>query len=522
MILEKRVNWGIFNATISIEWSINMKKSSNLLSFKSLRAKILFCFSIVIVLTIVLSGFTIYSINKMNSDLEGMIDTELELLIVDEELAYDMTQRESLIRGYLLFENQQYKDAFQNGIGSSIALENRALELSDSDELRALIDKKIEWGTLTDDVFSEFENGNEERAKDIMETSVQPLGNDLTAGFSELASERETIIQELGDTVKANGELIMILGIIISVFVIVLGIIVAIITATSITRPIRMVMDRMQLIATGNLNQEPLQAKTSDEIGQLVAATNDMNRGMRDIMVKINDVSTTVSAHSEELTQSANEVRSGTEQISTTMEELASGSETQANQSGELSSMMATYTKQLEEVNENAEHVQNESGQVFEMTSEGSTLMDSSMNQMENIDTIVQDAVQKVQGLDVQSQEISKLVVVIKDIADQTNLLALNAAIEAARAGEQGRGFAVVADEVRKLAEQVAHSVTDISGIVDTIQNEFSVVANSLNNGYEEVKHGTTQIRLTGEKFTGIRNSVTEMVDNINNITACN
>lgn len=118
-----------------------MKKFSNVLHFKSLRAKILFCFFIVIILTIVLSGFTIYSINNMNSDIEEMIDTELELLIVDEELAYDMVERESLIRGYLLFESQLYKDDFQNGIEASIALENRALQLSDSDELQALIEK---------------------------------------------------------------------------------------------------------------------------------------------------------------------------------------------------------------------------------------------------------------------------------------------------------------------------------------------------------------------------------------------
>jgi len=497
-----------------------MKRISNLLNFKSLRAKILFSFSIVIVLVLVLSTFTIYSINKINRDLEKMIDTEVTLLIADEQLASDMAHRTSLIRGYLLFESQQYRDDFQDGTEYSIELENRAMELSDSEELQELMDKKFEWGTLTDEVFAEYDNGNEEKAKELMETAVQPLGNELLSGFSELASERETKIQELGDTVKDNGDLIMVLGIIISALVVILGIIVGIITASTITKPIRTVMDRMKLVADGNLNNEPLKSKSRDEIGQLVTATNDMNESMRDIMIKINDVSTTVSAHSEELMQSANEVRSGTEQISTTMEELASGSETQANHSNELSNMMSSYTLKIENVNENTEQVQEESNQVLEMTNEGSKLMNSSMDQMENIDSIVHDAVQKVQGLDAQSQEISKLVVVIKDIADQTNLLALNAAIEAARAGEHGQGFAVVAGEVRKLAEQVAHSVTDISGIVDNIQSEFSVVTNSLNSGYQEVEDGTKQIRLTGEKFASIRDSVTEVVDNIKNITA--
>ena len=141
--------------------------------------------------------------------------------------------------------------------------------------------------------------------------------------------------------------------------------------------------------------------------------------------------------------------------------------------------------------------------------------MDSSKRQMTKIDHIVHDSVVKVQGLDVHSQEISKLVGVIKDIAEQTNLLALNAAIEAARAGENGKGFAVVADEVRKLAEQVAESVTDITGIVTNIQSESRAVTETLQNGYKEVEQGTKQIDLTVEKFVGINASVMEMVKNI-------
>ena len=138
------------------------------------------------------------------------------------------------------------------------------------------------------------------------------------------------------------------------------------------------------------------------------------------------------------------------------------------------------------------------------MTDKGSQLMDSSTKKMSKIDQIVKDSVQKVKDLDAQSQEIFKLVVVIKDVADQTNFLALNAAIEAARAGEHGRGFSVVAEEVRKLAEQTATSVTDITRIVNNIQNGFSVVTESLQDGYKEVEQGTNQIETTGETFNEI------------------
>jgi len=108
--------------------------------------------------------------------------------------------------------------------------------------------------------------------------------------------------------------------------------------------------------------------------------------------------------------------------------------------------------------------------------------------------------------------------VVIKDIADQTNLLALNAAIEAARAGEHGRGFSVVADEVRKLAEQTATSVTEITSIVQNIQEGFGLITESLQNGYREVEKGTAQIETTGKTFNEISNSVIEMVESIKSI----
>ena len=285
-----------------------------------------------------------------------------------------------------------------------------------------------------------------------------------------------------------------------------------------ITVRIKTVMDRMNQIANGELNNEPLETKFQDETGQLTVATNEMNENMRNLLTRIHEVSGTVTSQSEVLTQSSNEVVLGSEQVAATMQEIAAGSESQANNAGSLSSKMDLFTTIVQEANKNGELIQQSSNEVLLMTNEGAGLMNSSTEQMAVIDQIVHQAVGKVEGLDTHTQEISELVSVIQDISDQTNLLALNAAIEAARAGEYGKGFAVVADEVRKLAEQSSNSVTNITDIVNRIQSESSTVVTSLKEGYKDVSQGTEQIITTGKTFAKISTAVTDMGDKINQV----
>ena len=334
-----------------------------------------------------------------------------------------------------------------------------------------------------------------------------------------MATNREVNISEKGQMNISSGESVLIMVAIVSILVVVLGIVIALLTSQKISTPIRSVMNRMKDISNGDLTQEPLKTNLRDETGQLMNSTNEMNHHMRELLTKINIVSETVSAQSEELTQSANEVKAGAEQIAVTMEELASGAEVQADTSSELSSTMSAFATNVQEANENGQQINQASSEILALTDKGSQLMDSSTKKMIEIDQIVKGSVQKVKDLDSQSQEIFKLVVVIKEVADQTNLLALNAAIEAARAGEHGRGFSVVAEEVRKLAEQTATSVTDITRIVNNIQNGFGVVTESLQDGYKEVEQGTSQIITTGETFNEINSSVIGMVDNIKNVS---
>ncbi|WP_342573676.1 methyl-accepting chemotaxis protein [Solibacillus sp. FSL K6-1781] len=305
---------------------------------------------------------------------------------------------------------------------------------------------------------------------------------------------------------------------IVSGISIILGVIIIWFSANLITKPIIKVTEQMGYLADGDLTKELLLIKSKDEISRLADAMNLLHNNLRNSMKKVSETSETLTSHSEELSQSADEVKMGSEQVASTVQELAAGSETQANNASDLASVMNTFVETVQEANESGLRIEGNSKAVLSMTNDGAELMKQSIQQMEKIHSIVNESVEKVAGLDKQSQEISNLVTVIKDVADQTNLLALNAAIEAARAGEHGKGFAVVADEVRKLAEQVSNSVTDITGIVDNIQKETFIVSDSLKVGYKEVELGKTQIESTGETFEGISVAVTEMVNSITTI----
>jgi len=475
----------------------------------------MFGFSAVVVLIVLLGAYIFYTLNSSNQLTEDILEIELPLLIADEQLAIDMANRIATSRGYILTGESSYKDLFNQYTQNSEINQESVIKIGTSQEFKDLIEKTVEWREFIDEeVFTEYENGNEELALSNLIESNAPA-RELLLAYSEAAKNRENRIISMEENILSSGKTTLLIVSSVIVLVVLLSLLVAFITSNSISRPLRVLMNRMELIAGGDLSSKPLETDLKDEIGQLIVSTNEMGFSTRNLLDKINGVAETVSTQSEELTQSANEVKAGTAQIAMTMEDIATGTESQANNASSMSSAMESFVLKVMDANENGTYIQQSSNSVLEMTNLGSELIASSTKQMAVIDRIVHDAVSKVEGLDKHAQQISELVSVIQDISSQTNLLALNAAIEAARAGEQGKGFAVVADEVKKLAEQSSASVLNITGIVDRIQSETSLVSGSLQDGYKEVEEGTSQIEITGETFGKISLAVTEMVDRI-------
>ncbi|MGE7691235.1 methyl-accepting chemotaxis protein [Lysinibacillus sp. NPDC097214] len=489
------------------------------MNFKSISKRIVFSFSIVVAVVVLYIGYNFYAVKQSNNATEQIIEEELHLLITDYEEAQTIGLRIAAARGYILSGEEKYKKIFEDNVKRADENEKIRSSITESGDFSKFAEMAKEWSSYVEkEVFSVYDQGQIDLATKNLAT-MSDKATEIREGFEGLAEHRKQSINATGADIISAGETKQLTGIFVGVVIVIVSIIIALLSARLISRPIIAVTNRMQQIAEGDLSEPALIVKSKDEVGQLTEATNKMSDMLNRLLKQIQTVSNDVAAHSEELMQSSTEVKTGTEQIVDTVTEIASGTEVQASNASDVATTMTEFTLKMTDVNNSSTDVQQYSQHVMALTKEGQGLMDASTAQMTSIHHIVKDSVYKVDELSKQTQEISKIVAVIQDIAAQTNLLALNAAIEAARAGEHGKGFAVVADEVRKLAEQVAVSVDDITGIVQKIQQDSNTVTSSLETGYQEVEKGTAQIASTNGTFNQIAEAVYSMSTNIDSMT---
>lgn len=345
------------------------------------------------------------------------------------------------------------------------------------------------------------------KEKDTFYVRMVELANNLTPA---LVASADDLTKQLSSGAKAsarNGILIMAVAIILSL---ILAVFFLWATNHHIIKPIIRVKETVESFTHGDLTKRAdikikfLGIELNDEIKSLGSSVDEMAVQMSRMIGRISD--------------SSNLLASASEQLSASSTQIAEGADRQSNQTAHVATAMEEMNATVIEVAKNSQQVAESARGAQNIAKKGGEVVIQAITAMKEVAESTSVTSDTIKILGKSSEEIGTIVSVINDIADQTNLLALNAAIEAARAGEQGRGFAVVADEVRKLAERTTKATKEISGMIKTIQGETGKAVNAMSEGTRKVENGVRLGNEAGDALqkivTGVEN-VTDMISHI-------
>lgn len=296
-----------------------------------------------------------------------------------------------------------------------------------------------------------------------------------------------------------------------------IGILSSIINYRKFIKPIAKINMFLEELADGNMSNRI----NENEVGQLKSIAAMLNHTVDTWKTVLNNVysaSNEVSIQAQQLSTGAQQSNLATRHIAEIIEEVAAGAERQVNDVNLTSNVIVQITDSITQVVEHTEDVKKNINNSLEKANLGSQSITKANKQMQSIFMQVEELSNVVKGLGQRSHDIGNIIEMISAIAAQTNLLALNAAIEAARAGEHGKGFAVVADEVRKLAEQSANSTLQISELISQIQEETTHVVQTMSIVTEEVKEGMEVVTHSGDTFNEIHQSVDQVTKQMNEV----
>lgn len=308
---------------------------------------------------------------------------------------------------------------------------------------------------------------------------------------------------------------------IISIALAVVGIVLLIIFIRSRFKPLEAINQEAQKIANGDLLVEDIKVNShkKDEISAIAVSFNTMAANLRDVINQVSIDSQQVASSAEELAASADSMNNASEHISNTIQEMAVGTDKQVKEVEETNRTVQGMQQYVKQIFSNSNIVAEKANETSIKAKMGNEAMQTVVNQMNTINETFLETSKLIEELGKHSNEIGAISKVINDIADQTNLLALNAAIEAARAGEQGKGFAVVADEVRKLAEQSSQSANQITNLIRKIQSETGNAVSSMQNATDDVESGIKLVNQTGVTFEDIKGSIDEVSGQITEVS---
>lgn len=490
----------------------------------SIRNKLYLGFGSIILLLLISSILAYTQLNKIDNKYTlALEDRVYKLLQVDTILNASSLQG-VYIRSYML---EKSEETIQNLHNQEELIDEKSAELEKlfknaemQKQIQNLKENQDNFEKAAQEIIDVYNPDDIGPSVELLSTKVRPANEGIQLAVNAIADYQK---EELDKTSKEATKIARTSSVIISVIAVlsaILALFIALFITRAITVPVNKLAQAAKVIAEGDLTQQNVEVRTKDEIRGLADSFNLMKSNLHSL---INNVAANVehtTSAAEELAASTEEVSLSSSDVAKRVEIMAEGGSQAANTGRESSIAMDETAHGVQRISEATQMLHSKAVETQSVANEGGKTLKTTENQMNVIQQSSYETNERIKQLSAQSTEIQNITKVITDITEQTNLLALNAAIEAARAGEHGKGFAVVADEVRKLAEESKKSASQIVGLTTLIQQDTKEVEKAVSVTVQNVDEGVAYIHNAQAAFNDILGSITDMTSQIEDVSA--
>lgn len=485
--------------------------------FLKIKTKFVIGLSILFVLIMGIGTLAYIEIRSTQQQYNQVLENDEEVRYLLKTIQYRTSAISNDERAYLLIGDASYTEEIQGkkqeilGILSKI----KGKELSSkAQESLAVLEKEIQAFTEVSDKVRSIYLEDPKQALQLHFTEERDVRrNQMEPAISKMI----TLIDEKTASdiayVERDNQFTNLLILMLLVVAFVISLIISFVLWRSL-KPLNQLQSSFETVANGDLT-ENIPVKTKDEVGELSVSLNKMIDTLRTTISTIYNSANQVADAAEELSASSEQSIKTTAQISHLSQKSYSATEQQLSKFLELVEVIEKLSNDIRQVHENGKAMGDLSKTAKTAAEQGHTGMTTVVSEMNMISNSVGETSKIIHGLGEKSSEIENIVKLISNIAEQTNLLALNAAIEAARAGEHGKGFAVVADEVRKLAEGSKNSANSVREVLAEIQHETEAAVHSMENGLSKVQSGINSTHQVKGTFQTISTSISQLSEKV-------
>jgi len=482
--------------------------------------KLQIAFGIVLAFLLMITSIAMYFLNKNNQTL-AEIEDNTELIQLYQDISFQTVRANAAIRGYLLYGKEEMLNnhhEIRNTLHTSI---NRLQEIGNhNQDFEQFLQQLDDWEKAIDgQIVPLYQRGDHEQAQQVALPILGDGSLKLVVFGKTMATSQQEDMQAHIEVTKQEGERSGIEIITLAAISFLISIIIATVFGRRVAKNIQQTVSEMDTFSEGNLHTH-LQFKTKDEFAHLAESFNSMSEKLRQMMKQVGNSSEQVAATSEQLTASSMEVTQATEVVTESIQDIAQGIDEQDTLTSDVRNLSAHILKKMNDISTSIQNVNHATVETKNMASLGRSSVHDVTVQMDEISANTSELNTRVQDLDDNSAAIVAAVNVIKSIATQTNLLAINASIEAVRSGEHGKGFAVVAEEVRKLADESNLAAVEIEKVVAQITDSTRIIEEDMVNSNDSVHVGREKVNVARDNFIQIDDAINDVQAQTEVVTA--